>query len=244
MQRAAFVILGLLLVPGAGSAQQQYLKYSAGTGFFINRAGHVITNAHVVRGCKEISLHTSSGELPARLVAHDDERDLAVLKTTTTTAHDIAPLRWNIADLREGADLWLYGFPGEAGARGTPNFTRTKLVAMRGPTGEPQWLQLKTTAQHGNSGGPVLDASANVIAVIAGIAETYRPATRPGETMTLIGKTDVAITLASLQDFLRQHQIPFYEAASGMVAYAEPIIARNASRYVFPVRCLQGVITQ
>jgi len=231
-----------LLVGSPALAQQQFIKYSSGTGFYINREGHVITNAHVVRACQSITVHTAQGDVPASLVASDPARDLAVLKINGTP-QAIAPLRWNIADVREGTSVWLYGFPGEKGALGQPSFVSTQVVGLKGPSNEPQWLQLKSVAQHGNSGGPVLDATGNVIAVITGIAETYRPATTPGSQPQLVGKADVAITLASLQDFLRLHQVPYYEAASGMVAYAEPILARNAAQFVFPVRCLQGMVT-
>lgn len=240
MRGLLFILIGLGF---PAFAQQQYIKYSSGTGFFVSREGHVITNAHVVKACQRISLQTPQGEVPAELVAADRERDLAVLKTSSTP-QEIASLRWNISDLQVGAQLWLYGFPGEAGANGRSSFARTKLVGMEGPGGNPLWLQLQNAAQHGNSGGPVLDASGNVIAVITGIAETYRPAETPGGQMTFLGSTDVAITLAALEDFLRQNRVPFYGASSGLVGYAEPILERNAARFTFPVRCVQGTVVK
>lgn len=241
-----FIPLSLLVFLGfsaTAEAQQQYIKFSSGTGFFINRDGHVITNAHVVRDCESIAIRGNGRERPATLVASDKVSDLAVLKIGETPA-DIAPLRWNISDLRIGDAVFLYGFPGEQGAQGKASFVRTTVQGLNGPAGEPEWLQLASVAQQGNSGGPVLDASGNVIAVIAGRAETYRTPTTTGSTPELVGKADIAITLSALQDFLDRNQVPFYQMASGLVGYADPIIAENAHKFIVPVRCVHGTITQ
>lgn len=237
----SIIALVFLAVGTSALAQQPYLRYSAGTGFFINREGHVITNAHVVKNCERITLYTPAGEMPASLVASDSARDLAVLKSAENP-QSIAPMRWNIDALRVGDPLYLYGFPGEAGAAGTPTFSRTRLTSLDSLNDTPERIQLERVVRHGNSGGPVIDGSGNVIGVISAYVETYTdPAYVPGAPQR-IGAVDIAITLAALRGFLDDHQIPYYQAASGLVAYAEPILERNAAHYVFRVRCLQGVV--
>lgn len=222
-------------------AQHTYVQSSLGTGFYINREGHLITNAHVVRSCQSITVKGPSGTAAAAtLVTRDDGRDLAILKTSGTS-QAIAPLRWNIKDLKPGDPLYLYGFPGEAGMRGEASFGRTRLLGMQGPAGEPDWLQLQNLAQHGNSGGPVLDSSGHVIAVITGSFE-QAPQLANGTIGAVSHRTDAAIPLAALQDFLRRHQVPYYEAASGLVAYADELIAKNASHFVFRVQCVRGTV--
>jgi S1-C subfamily serine protease len=198
----------------------------------------------VVQGCQSITVRTKQGDRAAQLVASDEKRDLAILRTQATPPA-IAPLRWNISDLRLGDTLFMYGFPGEAGAGGTPTFVRTSLSAIHGPGGQAEWLQMQAPTQQGNSGGPVLDSSGNVIAVIFGRAEIYETARNNSSTPPkLIGKSGVAITLAELRSFLTQHMAGYYESSSGMVSHADPVIASNAAKFTFPVLCVQGTITR
>lgn len=227
-------LLGLLAAPAL--AQQTYIKSAFGTGFYINREGHLITNDHVVRGCQQITVKGPQGDTPATLVANDAKNDLAVLKIDARP-QSIAPLRWNIRELKVGDGLYLYGFPGENGVRGMSTFAKTTVLGMQGPTGEPHWLQLQHAANHGNSGGPVLDGSGNVIAVITGNLRMERQSDG-----VLVKEVDYAVTLAALQDFLRQHRIGFYQYTSGQAAKADAIIARDAAQFVFRVQCVQGMV--
>ncbi len=239
------LLFSLLLMMGASPAiaQQRWVQYASGTGFYINKEGDFITNRHVVRGCESIAVRTPAGDRPATLVASDEKRDLAILRTQQTP-DTVAPLRWNISDLRLGDTIYMYGFPGEVGAAGTATFVRTNLSAIHGPGGQAEWLQLQTPTQQGNSGGPVLDSSGNVIAVIFGRAEIYETGRNDNMPPKLIGKSGVAITLAELQGFLQQHMASYYQSSSGLVAYAEPVIAENAAKFTFPVLCVQGTITR
>lgn len=241
--RPLLISFVLLLATAPAMAQQRWVQYASGTGFYINKEGDFITNRHVVRGCQSIAVRTPGGDRPAQLIASDDKRDLAILRTQITP-DAVAPLRWNINDLRLGDTLYVYGFPGEAGAAGTPTFVNTTLSAIHGPGGQAEWLQLAAASQQGNSGGPVLDSSGNVIAVIFGRAEIYETSRNDASAPKLIGKSGVAITLAELRDFLTRHMASFYQSSSCLVAHAQPLIAKNAAAFTFPVLCVQGTITR
>ncbi len=243
MRRPFLLSLVVLLAASPAVAQQRWVQYASGTGFYMNKEGEFITNRHVVRGCQSIAVRTPAGDRPAQLIASDEKRDLAILRTQETP-QAVAPLRWNIEDIRLGETLYVYGFPGEAGAAGTPTFVSTRLSAIHGPGGQPEWLQLEAASQQGNSGGPVLDSTGNVIAVIFGRAEIYETARNDSAPAKLIGKSGVAITLAELRDFLTQHMASYYQASSGLVAHAQPVIAKNAATFTFPVLCVQGTVTR
>ena len=230
----------MMAAPLAYAQTTLYYKISSGTGFVINNTGNIVTNAHVVKACKSISILTPKGEEQATLVASDAKQDLAVLKTSYISQY-IAPLRWNIRDLRVGDDVIVMGYPGQAGANGHYEYKKTRITSLAGPTGEERLIQLASVAAHGNSGGPVLDGSGNVIAVISGMAVTYQ-ADRDGKpTGNALGQSDVAITLAALQDFLHAHSIDFYESSSGLVAYGDGVLRDNAHHFILPVRCIQSV---
>lgn len=243
--RLPLLSLMTCLFAAAANAQSVpvMVKISAGTGFFINRDGDVITNAHVVKNCRSISVKTISGERAATLRSSDAERDLAVLRVAGDIPA-IASLRWNIRDLRVGDSVVVMGYPGQEGVAGRYQFKKSTVMGLAGPTGQPNWLQLDSVAQHGNSGGPVLDAAGNVIAVVAGNAMTYRVMTsETGKQLgnpELIGKSDIAITLPVLEDFLRQNTTGYYQASSGEGSTADRLLEARANRFIVPVRCYLG----
>lgn len=244
------LLISLLLLAASPVLAQQamvpvVMKVSAGTGFFVNHGGDLVTNAHVINQCQNISVRTLTGERAATLQAIDRTRDLAVLHVVGgAPVPAIASLRWNIRDLKIGDEVVLMGYPGQEGIAGHYQFKKSTVTALKGPTDEPQWLQLTSVAQHGNSGGPVLDGTGNVIGVITGNATTLRYAldasgNRVGSGEQ-IGNADVAITLPVLEDFLRQHNVGYFQASSGSTAYADILQERRANRFIVPIRCYQG----
>ena len=59
---------------------------SFGTGFFVSSSGHLITNAHVIRGAEAISVRNSAGkEWGASVLSVDENNDLALLKIEANT---------------------------------------------------------------------------------------------------------------------------------------------------------------
>ena len=224
------------------AAPYSIIATSAGTGFFIDRNGALITNAHIVRQCQSINVLTKAGERPATLTAIDSEHDLALLQVKDMGGSLAAPLRWNISDLKIGDPVYVIGFPGSAGVEGQYTFKNTEVASFQGPLGEPVLIQLGGVVQKGNSGGPVLDGTGNVIAVVTGMALTYATDESGVVQPKLIRQSDVAIPLAPLQDFLKKNAVTYYELASGNGSYSADILTRNALQFTVPVRCVQGVI--
>ncbi len=232
----------LLLLPSLAFAQSTpvVVKLSSGTGFVINNEGNIITNAHVVRGCQGISVLTPKGQMMASLVVADAAQDLAVLKVPYIP-EQYASLRWDISSLRVGDEVTLMGYPGTQGAVGHGLFKKTRLRALGGPSGEAHFLQLNPVADHGNSGGPVLDSAGHVIAVITGIVSEYRKDGNGKPLDTPTDTYDIAITLAALRDFLNQHGISFYQSASSLTLESDDRLLEEGKHFILPVRCLQGV---
>ena len=60
---------------------QHLKKVSVGTGFFIDNQGHIITNNHVVAPCNgKQKVFYKNKEIKAKLIAKDEQLDLALLK--------------------------------------------------------------------------------------------------------------------------------------------------------------------
>ncbi len=239
---AAILCVIALCASAHAQPQPRMLQVSAGTGFVINPEGNLVTNNHVVRQCRQITVKTPEGEKSATLVATDAEHDLAVLQLSEMGGTRTAPLRWNIDGLTIGEPVTVIGFPGQAGVEGHSSTKKTTVTSLQGPEGQQMLIQLASVAEHGNSGGPVLDRAGNVIAVISGVSQTFWVEKNSNAKPKLVRQADVAITLHALQDFLHANRIPFYESQSSG-AYGEQAIERNALQFILPIRCIQGEAT-
>jgi S1-C subfamily serine protease len=152
------------------AAPQQAL----GSGFVIDKAGHVVTNYHVIEGADEIEVSFSNQDtLRATVVGSDPSTDIAVLRVTSS-ARGLAPLAFGDSDgVRVGDPVVAIGNP--FGLRRTATAGIVSAVQERtitAPNGYPIDHVIQTDAQinTGNSGGPLLNARAEVIGVNTQIA--------------------------------------------------------------------------
>jgi S1-C subfamily serine protease len=227
----------ILLFACGAAAQTEITTYSTGTGFFINKQGHLLTNAHVVAGCRALRIETPQGRFEATPLLTDSEQDLAVLKTASSS-HAVAPLRWNSESLQAGDPVSLLGYPGQLGASGTATFVTSEILDLKGPEGESGVIQLKSAANRGNSGGPVLDSKGHVIAVIAKKLEFVAKDAHGNATGPTVAAVDIAVALSSVRNFLDRAMVPYYQSASEGGGRDEDSIIRNASTFIVPVFCL------
>ena len=156
---------------------QDMLGLSAGTGsgFFVNAAGDVVTNQHVVSGVEWACLVIGSGTgetrvLVGRVVKQDRALDLALLRTHTPTD---AWLDLSAApEPSETEQVWAFGFPlgfRLGGATPTPSVTVTggAVTALRrDAAGQLAHIQTDASLNPGNSGGPLVAASGEVVGVV------------------------------------------------------------------------------
>lgn len=133
-----------------------------GSGWVAAR-GLVVTAAHVVAGEEDTTVVPSTGgALGADVIAFDSHDDVAVLRVQGL---DVAPLR--LTDPRRGASVAIVGYPlnGPLDATAGRIGSTATVVALdaygRGPTRRVV-TSLSGTVQHGNSGGPAVDASGGV----------------------------------------------------------------------------------
>ncbi len=174
-------------------------KSSSGTGFFITRQGHVLTNAHVVNGCKTITVQQPGGPaISATAVAMDKQNDLALLQAGAA-APTTAPLRGG-RSVRPGEAIVVYGFP-LSGIMSSGGVLTTGVVnALSGTGDDSRFLQISAPVQPGNSGGPVLDIAGTVVGVTSKSISTNNAAQAFGATPQNVNyaiKTEVVRTFLS-----------------------------------------------
>ncbi len=136
---------------------------SSGTGFAVTSIGHVVTNAHVVDGARKISVRIGDKLVAARLVAIDQQNDLAVLKVDSTTL----PLKIGATDsVKLGDEITVGGFPNPDIQGTSLKLTRGVISGMKGIQDDVRHYQIDAAVQPGNSGGPLLSTSRSVVGVV------------------------------------------------------------------------------
>ena len=135
-----------------------------GSGFFIDAAGHVVTNNHVVEGAKDIRISLSNGqELKATLVGADPLTDLAVLKVEPPKGQAFVQFAEDV-NLRVGDWVVAVGNPFGLGGSVTSGI----VSAIGGESRQGTFLdfiQIDAPINRGNSGGPTFDLNGRVVGV-------------------------------------------------------------------------------
>ena len=150
-------------------APQQQQTQSLGSGFVIDKTGHVVTNYHVVEGATDVEVSFSSGErVKAKIVGTDPATDLAVLKIKTSS-RALTPLQWGNSDTVSVGDSVVaignpFGFTRSATA-GIVSAVDRSLAAPDQVGVISHGIQTDAALNHGNSGGPLINAAGEVIGV-------------------------------------------------------------------------------
>ena len=146
---------------------------SLGSGFVIDKAGHIVTNYHVIQGAKKVQVSFSGqDEITATVVGKDPSTDVAILKIDAH-ARALTPLELG------NSDAVTVGDPVDA--IGNPfGFTRTLTTGVvsavqrqiEAPNSLPidHAIQTDAAINHGNSGGPLIDSQGRVIGVTSQIS--------------------------------------------------------------------------
>jgi len=145
---------------------------SLGSGFVIDKAGHIVTNFHVVQGAAKVLVSFSGkDQLAAAVVGIDPSTDIAVLKIQAH-ASALTPIELGNSDaVRVGDTVYAIGNPFGY----TRTLTSGIVSAVQRRITAPNTLQIDNVIQtdasinHGNSGGPLLDAAGRVIGVTSQI---------------------------------------------------------------------------
>ncbi|RZL32506.1 MAG: trypsin-like serine protease, partial [Rubrivivax sp.] len=155
-------------VPGMRMPQQGPQPFRGqGSGFIISSDGIVLTNAHVVRDAKQVTVKLSDRrEFAAQVLGSDPATDIAVLKLDAKGLPTVQlgdPKQVQVGDyvLAIGAP---YGFEQTA----TQGIVSAKGRSLPGDSVVP-FIQTDAAVNPGNSGGPLFDAAGRVVGVNAQI---------------------------------------------------------------------------
>ena len=206
--------------------QQQ--QSSWGTGFFVSGEGHIVTNAHVVEGCRYVS--SSSGGKITR-VAYDEASDLALYISSKKSTY-WASIRGGRGP-RAGESVLATGFPLNGLLSSDPIVTTGIISALAGAGNDRRIIQITAPVQPGNSGGPLLGESGGVVGVVVGKLDALKIAEITGDIPQNI---NFAVSLGTLQSFLNAYGVP-YVLDEKIVTKPYADIAAEASRYTVLLEC-------
>ena len=154
---------------GLPTEQQQK---ALGSGFVIDKAGHIVTNYHVIQGARSVEVSFSNNEsMRARIVGADPSTDIAVLQVKAASGA-LTPLPLGDYDtVRVGDSVVAIGNPFGLERTATAGIVSALQRRVQAPNGYEidHVIQTDAALNHGNSGGPLINAEGEVIGVNAQI---------------------------------------------------------------------------
>jgi S1-C subfamily serine protease len=219
------------LAPGERAARR---AVSSGTGFVV-AARRIMTNHHVIEGCTEVAARLADGrELPARVLASDATRDLALL-STEAEAGPILPFR-SAGAYRRGEGVVTYGFPLAGLLSSGPTLTTGEVSALSGLADNPRHIQISAPVQPGNSGGPLLDMRGQVIGVVVSKLNAGQIARQTGD---IPQNVNFAVKHTEALEFLREQNVVVTPGPANDAPRAADAVGEVAHPSTLFLRCLK-----
>jgi 2-alkenal reductase len=161
-------VVGRAAALAAAPSEGEGVPAQTGTGFVWDRAGHMVTNNHVVEGTDELAVRLASGQvLRAQVVGTAPNYDVAVLRVDSTRGLP-APIAIGTSDdLKVGQSVFAIGNPfglDQSLTTGIISALRRHLPTSGGRE-IANVIQTDAAINPGNSGGPLLDSAGRVIGV-------------------------------------------------------------------------------
>ena len=231
------LILASLMLSIPGEAALAAAGIQSGTGFFVTNTGHIITNEHVVRGCRKVRIRGSVNSTDAEVVDTDSQFDIALLRTASRPSR-VANIRASDDALNINDPVMVIGYPLERGVSGIYKVVYSTVIGLQGPMNEAHWIQFADAALQGNSGGPLLDSSGNVIGVITGKTQMSMRNEQTGQD-EVISTSDVAISLPVLKAFLNKNQV-YFRTMDSQAYYSVERVENIAKFYIVNIHCQPG----
>ncbi len=149
------------------------IQGGVGTGVVILDKGVILTNIHVIAGAKRIRVTFADGmESDALVTGTRPEDDLAVLQAVTIPDDLMAATLQSTSGLSPGDFVTAVGFPfgmGPSVSSGVVSGLRREFRSPEGKRVLTNLIQFDAAVNPGNSGGPLLNASGEVVGIVTGI---------------------------------------------------------------------------
>ena len=196
---------------------------SSGSGFLISQLGHVVTNEHVVRNCKSLTVgNNAKTHIRVDVVETDKKNDLALLKIPSgemasdsakslisKLGLEVVPLSssglFRSEDVELGERVMVAGYPYGEIFSNTVKVTGGMVSAIRGVGNDFGQFQIDAAVQPGNSGGPIYDAYGNIVGIVVAQLNKLKVAKVLG---SLPENVNFGIKASTVRQFLTASGLP------------------------------------
>ena len=149
------------------------VQRSLGSGFVIDKAGYIVTNYHVVGNAQSVKVSFSNNDsMKAEIIGKDPATDVALLKVQASS-RALKPLSLGDSDgIHVGDQVAAIGNPLGLDRSITLGIVSALHRSLTSPEGTPidRVIQTDAALNHGNSGGPLLNAQGQVVGVSSAIS--------------------------------------------------------------------------
>ena len=202
-----------------------------GSGFFVNNQ-QIVTNHHVVQNCRNIAVRGAIKPSLVNLQYYNEQHDIAVLKVQElgNSPNRIASLRQNTNTIETNDVIFSIGYPLEHGKTGLYLINKANITSIENQDGANSF-QFTDTVDHGNSGGPLIDKSSNVIGVVTSRV-TYSDQNNNQKSY------GSAISIEWVMNFLRQNNVLYGVNYTYKDLIGIPMPTQAANDYVVNIHCI------
>jgi V8-like Glu-specific endopeptidase len=233
--------------------KQAIPKSGTGSGFFVSKLGHVITNAHVVKGCNKVTVGDNANQqVAAEIVNTDGSNDLALLKLSSLEMASVesksliqklsivvVPLAskglLRSEDVRLGEKVLVAGYPFGDFFSNSIKVTTGVVSSTRGAGDDSGQFQLDAAVQPGNSGGPIYDSGGNIVGVVISQLDKLKVAKAIG---SLPENVNFGIKASTVRQFLISSGLPSKKSERTEEKSTEQL-AEIAKNQALMVMCVQ-----
>lgn len=149
------------------------IQSGLGTGVVIKDDGTILTNFHVIAGAKKLRVTFFDGtETEAFVIGIQPDKDLAVLKPQKIPDDLEAAILGSSQQLAPGDIVVAVGFPYGIGPSVSSGVVSGLNRNFKSPDGQQMLkglIQFDAAANSGNSGGPLVNASGEVVGIVTAI---------------------------------------------------------------------------
>jgi S1-C subfamily serine protease len=196
---------------------------TSGSGFFVSKTGHVITNQHVVGDCKIVTVgDNAKKQVTADILETDRRNDLALLKISSLKMASvetrsliqklgikIVPLASDgllrSEDVDLGEDVLVAGYPYGEIFSDSIKVTKGIVSANKGLGDDSGQFQVDAAVQPGNSGGPIYDENGNIVGVVVAQLNKVKFAKLSG---SIPENVNFGIKASTVRQFLSSSGLP------------------------------------
>jgi len=201
---------------------------TTGSGFFVSKLGHIITNEHVVRQCGSVTVGDNANkQVTASVLEMDKRNDLALLRISSAQMASaetlslisklgakklglkLVPLAsgglMRSDDIELGESVMVAGYPYGELYSNTIKVTGGMVSAVKGMGDNSAQFQMDAAVQPGNSGGPIYDENGNIVGVVIAQLNKLKVAKAIG---SLPENVNFGIKASTVRQFLTSAGLP------------------------------------